>query len=76
MNRRRSPRQSRDVPRTRYSRLFALAAPVMFEHGNVFLTIGIVGMSARMHARFEEAEMATFVKTAAAKLSHLLSRIR
>lgn len=56
--------------------VFALAAPVMFEHGNVFLTIGIVGMSARMHDRFEEAEMATFVKTAAAKLSHLLSRIR
>ena len=56
--------------------VFALAAPVIFEHGNVFLTVGIVGMSARMHDRFEETEMATFVKSAAAKLSHLLSSHR
>src|SRR5690606_18581807 len=42
--------------------VFALAAPVTFEHGNVFLTFGIVGMSARMHDRFGEAEMASLVK--------------
>jgi DNA-binding IclR family transcriptional regulator len=56
--------------------VFALAAPITFEHGNVFLTIGIVGMSARMHGRFGEAEMASLVKSAAAKLSHLLSSHR
>ncbi|MCO5149552.1 MULTISPECIES: IclR family transcriptional regulator [unclassified Shinella] len=56
--------------------VFALAAPVTFEHGDVFLTVGIVGMSARMHSRFEETEMATFVKSAAGRLSHLLSSHR
>lgn len=56
--------------------VFALAAPVTFEHGNVFLTVGIVGMSGRMHDRFEETDMATFVKSTAAKLSHLLSSHR
>jgi DNA-binding IclR family transcriptional regulator len=56
--------------------VFALAVPVTFEHGNVFLTVGIVGMSARMHGRFEEAEMASLTKSAAAKLSHLLSSHR
>ena len=53
--------------------VFALAAPVTFEHGNVFLTVGIVGMSGRMHDRFDELEMADLVKSAAAKLAHLLS---
>ncbi|MDK4717864.1 IclR family transcriptional regulator [Rhizobium sp. CNPSo 3968] len=56
--------------------VFALAAPVTFEHGNVFLTVGIVGMSARMHERFEEKDMAGFVQSAAAKLAHLLSTYR
>lgn len=56
--------------------VFALAAPVTFQHGNVFLTVGIVGMGARMHDRFEETEMAAFVKSAAAKLTHLLSSYR
>lgn len=56
--------------------VFALAAPVTFEHGNVFLTVGIVGMSARMHDRFEETAMAGLVKSTAAKLAHLLSSHR
>lgn len=56
--------------------VFALAAPVTFEHGNVFLTVGIVGMSARMHERFDEADMVTLVKSTAARLSHMLSNYR
>ncbi|WP_439630716.1 IclR family transcriptional regulator [Shinella sp.] len=56
--------------------VFALAAPVTFQHGNVFLTVGIVGMSARMHDRFEETAMASLVQSTATKLAHLLSSHR
>ncbi|MET3791467.1 IclR family transcriptional regulator [Aquamicrobium terrae] len=56
--------------------VFALAAPVTFEHGSVFLTVGIVGMGARMHARFDEAFMVKLLKATASRLSHLLSNHR
>lgn len=56
--------------------VYALAAPVTFEHGSVFLTVGIVGMSARMHERFDEASMEKLVKSTASRLSHLLSSHR
>jgi DNA-binding IclR family transcriptional regulator len=56
--------------------VFALAAPVTFQHGDVFLTVGIVGMSVRMHDRFEETAMASFVRSTATKLAHLLSSHR
>ncbi|MFD1883019.1 IclR family transcriptional regulator [Paracoccus pacificus] len=56
--------------------IFALAAPVTFERGDVFLTIGIVGIGARIEARFSQEQLVTMVSDAAARLAHLLSSYR
>jgi len=56
--------------------VYALSAPVVFEHGNVFLSVGIVGMSARIESRFTQDEMVAAVKHAASTLAHLLSNYR
>lgn len=56
--------------------VFALAAPVTFEFGSVFLTVGIVGMQIRIFEQFDEDQLATTVQGTAERLSNLLSNQR
>lgn len=56
--------------------IYALAAPVTFERGQVFLTIAIVGIGARIEERFSQEQLVSMVRNAAATLVHLLSSYR
>lgn len=56
--------------------IYALAAPVTFERGNIFLTVGIVGIGARIEQHFKQEDLVIAVKSTSEKLAHLLSSYR